>query len=107
MMEVVSPGANGHTPSAISSTIIDPDVLVRHLVDLLEITLEASTEDLERPGSLLSRFKRQDTVQRCTRFASEPQNALYVLKDIVVSDQPDDGYTSPGRSLSIFGRILY
>lgn len=93
---MVSPGANGHTPSSISSTIIDPNLVVRHLIDLLEITLGASTEDLERPGSLLSGSKRHDTVQRCTRFVSEPQNALYVLKDVILSNQTDAAYVSPG-----------
>ena len=95
-MEVVSLGANGHTPSSSSSTNIDPNVVVRHLVELLETTLGASTEDLESPGSLLSGSKRHDTVQRCTRFASEPQNVLYVLKDIVVTNQSDVDYIPPG-----------
>ena len=97
-MEVVSPGANGHTPSSISSATIDPDLVVRHLVDLLEITLGASAEDLESSGSLLSESKRHDTVQRCTRFVSEPQNALYVLKDVILSNQSDGAYIPPGMS---------
>lgn len=95
---MVSPGANGHTPSSVSSTTIDPNLVVRHLVDLLEITLGASAEDLESPGSLLSGSKRHDTVQRCTRFASEPQNALYVLKDVILSNQKDAAYVTPGMS---------
>lgn len=83
-MEVASPGqgANGHTLSSTAASIIDPNVVVQHLVDLLEITLGASTEDLEATGSLLSDSKKLDTVQRCTRFASESQVALYVQKDI-------------------------
>lgn len=85
-MEVASPGANGHAPSSIQSTTIDPNLVVQHLVDHLEVTLGASAEDLESPGSLLCVPKRQDTIQRCTRFASESQNALYVLKDVVGSD---------------------
>jgi dynein heavy chain 1, cytosolic len=93
---MVSPGANGHTPSSISAAIIDPNLVVRHLVDLLEITLGASTEDLESPGSLLSGSKRHDTVQRCTRFASEPQDALYVLKDVIPPNQLDSAQTAPG-----------
>ena len=97
-MEVVSPGANGHTTSAISSTVIDPNLLVRHLVELLELTLGASIDDLESPGSLLSESKQHETVQRCARFASEPQNALYILKDIIVANQADAGYSPPGKS---------
>lgn len=85
-MEVASPGANGHAPSSIPSTTIDPNLVVQHLVDHLEVTLGASAEDLESSGSMLCVSKRQDTMQRCTRFASESQNALYVLKDVVSPD---------------------
>lgn len=95
-MEVVSPGANGHSPSSILSTAINPSIVVRYLVDLLGITLGASTEDLENHGSLLSESKRHDTVQRCTRFASEAQVALYVLKDIVIADQSTDPLSDSG-----------
>lgn len=90
-MEVVSPGqgANGHPPSSPGPAIINPDLIVRHLVDLLEITLGASKEDLEGKGSILSESKKSDTVQRCTRFASESQVALYVQKDVVTPDEPN------------------
>ncbi len=101
---MVSPGANGHAPSSISSTTIDPDLLVRHLVDLLEVTLGASIEDLESPGSLLSGSKRYDTVQRCTRFASEPQDVIYVLKDVVVPNQSDGVHPTPGTSHELLVR---
>ena len=90
-MEVVSPGsgANGQPPSSPTPAAIDPDLIVRHLVDLLEVTLGASTEDLEGKGSLLSEAKRKDTVQRCTRFASETQVALYIQKFIGVTEIPN------------------
>lgn len=104
-MEVVSPGANGHSPSSVLSTTIDPSIVVRHLVDLLEITLGASTEDLESQGSLLSESKRHDTVQRCTRFASEPQVALYVLKDVVLTDQSTDPQNGSGIYLNKYWAI--
>lgn len=84
-MEVVTPGqgADGHhAPSTPTPAKIDPDLVVRHLVDLLEITLGASLEDLEGKGSILSEARRSDTVQRCTRFASESQVALYVQKTV-------------------------
>ena len=83
-MEVASPGqgVNGHPTVSATSSTIDPDLVIRHLVDLLEITLGASTEDLEGKGSLLSPAKRLESVQRCTRYASESQVALYVQKDI-------------------------
>ncbi|KAL8907361.1 MAG: hypothetical protein Q9207_001479 [Kuettlingeria erythrocarpa] len=82
-MEVVSPGANGHPPSAAASVAISPHAVVQHLTDLLEVTLGASPEDLESADSLFSPSKKQDTLQRCTRFAFESQVALYVQKDFV------------------------
>ena len=91
-------GANGHAPSSIQSTTIDPEVLVQHLVDLLEITLGASKDDLENTGSLLSESKRQDTIQRCTRFASESQVALYVLKDVISTDQSNSAHIGSSSS---------
>ena len=97
-MEVVSPGVNGHAPSSNSVTTIDPNVVLQHLVDLLEVTIGASAEDLERPGSLLSTYKRHDTVQRCTRFASESQVAIYVQKDVVLTDAVNgDPHGSSGQ----------
>lgn len=85
-MEVVSPGANG-VPPTNSFTSMDPNLVVQHLSNVLEVTLGASRMDLEAPGSLLSKLRRSDTIQRCTRFASESQVALYVQKDVVSADQ--------------------
>ena len=97
-MEVVSPGANGHALSSNSVTTIDPNVVIQHLADLLEVTLGASAEDLESPGSLLFASKRNDTLQRCTRFASDSQVALYVLKDLILTDPTDsDNHGSLGN----------
>ena len=90
-MEVVSPGQgpNGHPSSSPGSAIINPDLVVRYLVDILEILLGASTQDLESKGSILSETKKSDTVQRCTRFASESQVALYLQKDVISPDVPN------------------
>ncbi len=95
-MEVVSPGANGHAPSSSpATTTVDPKLVIRHLVDLLEVTLGASSEDLESPGSLLSASKRHDTVQRCARFASESQVAIYVQKDAILTESVDGDSRGP------------
>ena len=88
-MEVVSPGANGVVPSLNPFTPIDPDLVIRHLTDLLQITLGASRTDLEGPGSLLSKSRYADTLQRCARFASESQVALYVQKDVIAAHEPN------------------
>ncbi|KAI4119433.1 MAG: hypothetical protein LQ345_000679 [Seirophora villosa] len=85
-MELVTPGANGHPTFSIPPAAIDPETVVQHLTDLLEVTLGASSEDLQGYDSLLSPSRKQDTLQRCTRFASESQVALYVQKDVVESE---------------------
>ncbi|KAI9803379.1 MAG: hypothetical protein M1833_000898 [Piccolia ochrophora] len=82
---VVPPGANG-VASPPSLPTIDPTLVVEHLTDLIHITLGASDTDLQNHGSLLSKLKYSDTLQRCTRFASESQVALYVQKDLVAED---------------------
>ena len=98
-MEMVSPGVNGHLPPATSAaSIIDPGLIVEYLTDLLEITLGASSKDLESSGSLLSDSKKQDTVQRCTRFASESQVVLYVQKNDVAAVQPNGVNGSTGST---------
>ena len=101
-MEVVSPGqgVNGHPPSTSGPANINPDLVVRYLVNLLEVILGASIEDLESKGSILSESKRSDTLQRCTRFASESQVALYVQKDAVSPAVPNgraNGHVTSGR----------
>ena len=81
-MDVVSPGANGRAPSAQLSASIDSNLVVQHLVDVLEVTLGATSSDLDSPGSLLSKARKSETIQRCTRFASESQVVLYIQKDV-------------------------
>ena len=85
-MEVLSGGLNGHGPggpAAHAAHAANGESMLQHLSDLLEVTLGASPSDLESRGSLLSPASRTDTIQRCTRFASESQVALYVQKDLV------------------------
>ena len=102
-MEIASPGlqgSNGSIPAQVTGNI-DPDLVVDHLVNLLEITLGASSSDLESHGSLLSDAKRADTVQRCQRFATESQTVLYVQKDLIATDKANgvNGHSSELRSL--------
>lgn len=89
-MEVTSPtspATNGLATTAFPT--IDPNVVVEYLASILQSTLGATREDLENVGSLLSKSRYSDTVQRCTRFATESQAALYVQKDIVGGDGID------------------
>ena len=96
-MEVVSPGANGQVPPTNLPNGINPQTVVDHLVDVLGITLGASPDDLESSGSLLSKSKKSDTIQRCTRFASESQVVLYVQKDLLATDQTNGLGNSTGK----------
>jgi dynein heavy chain 1 len=80
MTEVDSPASpNGVAKDAFA---VDPILIVEYLAKVIEITLGAARKDLETGNSLLSKSRYQDTISRCTRFASENQVALYVTKDI-------------------------
>jgi dynein heavy chain 1 len=96
---LASPGANGTSTPTTTTTnafsAVTPTMLVDYLTAVLEITLGASRKDLEAPGSLLSKARYSDTVQRCTRFALESQSALYVLKSIA-ADEADGVDVSAG-----------
>lgn len=104
MMETAAPslGAPDLVVNGISSSppliIIDPAKIVEHLAAVVTITLGASREDLRREGNLLSPESHADTVQRCTRFASDSQVALYIQKEIVTgSDVVEDGSLDNGK----------
>jgi dynein heavy chain 1 len=80
MTEVDSPASpNG---VAKDTFVVDPNVIVEYLASVLEITLGATRKELENANSLLAKGRYQDTISRCTRFASENQVALYITKDI-------------------------
>ena len=84
-----NPGANGVAGAPFAA--IDPVRVVDHLTTLLEATLGATRQELEAPGSLLSRERKPDTVQRCSRFASDVQVALYIQKDKITTTALEDG----------------
>ncbi|KAI9745692.1 MAG: Dynein heavy chain, cytoplasmic [Claussenomyces sp. TS43310] len=88
LVTTASPTANGIASNGFTTTI-DPILIVEHLAAVLEITLGATRRELESIGSLLSKPRYSDTVQRCTRFATESQVALYVQKDI--NSEVEDG----------------
>ncbi|KAL3439245.1 dynein heavy chain, cytoplasmic [Aspergillus tetrazonus] len=98
-MEVASSGVPDGAPTAISQgPLVDADAVVEYLADVLRVTLGALRSELENTGSLLSKTKYSETAQRCLRFASESQVALYVQKDLVASDHTNgtaDGEEPP------------
>jgi len=88
----LAPGAANGTIRSPSPTppLIDPQIIVDHLEKVLDVSLGAAQQDLYAPGSLLSAAKLQDTLQRCARFASEGQSALYISQD-AADDFHSDG----------------
>ncbi|KAH6718072.1 cytoplasmic dynein-like protein 1 heavy chain 1 [Leptodontidium sp. MPI-SDFR-AT-0119] len=87
MMEslVASPGPASPKPNGTDTFTIDPSIIVDYLASVLEITLGATRKELENSGSLLSPESRIPTLQRCSRFASENQVALYVSKEVAAA----------------------
>ena len=84
-----SPGANGVSTTPFAT--IDPARVVDHLATLLEATLGATRAELEAPGSLLSKARYSDTVQRCSRFALDAQVALYIQKNLAATEALENG----------------
>lgn len=104
MMEAVvsplgpqSPGTNGASSTSFAS--IDPTLIVDYLANVISIALGASRPELEAPGNLLSADSYSDTIQRCSRFATDTQVALYIQKDIKSSgEEVLDGPVDNGQS---------
>lgn len=93
-----SPGTNGISPSAFIT--IDPNLVVDYLASVVTIALGATRDELERPDNLLSKANYADTVQRCSRFATDAHVALYVQKDVKPSDDIADGPVDNGMGSS-------
>lgn len=85
MMETMGTSPTG-SPKGTDVFSVDAALIVEYLAKVLEITLGATRQELERAGSLLSSDARPHTIQRCTRFASETQVALYVTKEIASAE---------------------
>ncbi|EOO03106.1 putative dynein heavy chain protein [Phaeoacremonium minimum UCRPA7] len=91
---VASPQAAGPGPNGVNGTpfaTIDPVRVLEHLALLLEVALGATREELEAPGSLLSKARYTDTLQRCVRFAGDSMVSLYIQKDLAASPQIENG----------------
>jgi dynein heavy chain 1 len=86
---IASPASPANGVASNPFHTIDPTLVVDHLVALLNVTLGATRRDLENVGSLLSKGRYSDTIQRCTRFATESQVALYVQKDVTLEAGSD------------------
>ena len=106
MVQGVNGVANG-TPTAPTpnTTSVDPQAIIKYLSSVLEVTLGADEEELSCPGSLLHESNLEETVARCTRFAVEPQTALYVLRQAPASPQPN-GYVNGDESPHLDNYVL-
>ncbi|TWU76393.1 hypothetical protein ED733_006599 [Metarhizium rileyi] len=97
-MEVSSPPGqnpvattNGANAPAPAFPTIEPERVVEHLAAVCQVALGATREDLERPGNLLHTSRYAETVLRCTRFANDTQNVLYIQKDVAPSSAVENG----------------
>ncbi|KAJ5973393.1 hypothetical protein N7481_010603 [Penicillium waksmanii] len=86
-MEVATPGVPNGVPTTDTTAVVDSGTVIQYLTEVLQVTLGALKSELESAGSLLSAAKYNETAQRCTRFASESQVALYVQKDIAAAEE--------------------
>ncbi|EFW19348.1 hypothetical protein D8B26_007588 [Coccidioides posadasii str. Silveira] len=97
-MEVASQGvSNGLAPPTTFPTT-DPTIVVQHLAEVLQGTLGALRKDLECTGSLLSTSKYSETLQRCSRFASESQTAIYAHKEVAEVEDTNGTEEEPSSS---------
>lgn len=96
-MEVASSGVPNGVSAAEATALVDSGAVIQYLTEVLQVTLGAQKSELESDGSLLSESRYNDTLQRCTRFASESQVALYVQKDIVAAEETNGEAEEQGR----------
>lgn len=86
----VSP-LNGDTNGSAALVAMDSARVLEHVAGLLEAALGATREELEAPGSLLSKARYSDTLQRCTRFTNDAQMSMFIQKDLPAAPQLENG----------------
>jgi len=101
-MEVASTEVLNGVPTPDTAALVDSGAVIQYLTEVLQVTLGALKSELETAGSLLSEPRYDETVQRCTRFASESQVALYVQKDIAGAEETNGETEGPGELLRRF-----
>jgi dynein heavy chain 1 len=103
--------ANPVLPNGVSSpgggySTFDASSLAKHINDVLLVTANATQHELESPGSLFAKARLAETTTRLTRYATEPQTALYIQKDLVASDTPDGEEDKPCKSGQLLGLCI-
>lgn len=80
-MEVVSSAVpNGNGPVSMPEPA-DPLAVLEHIVNLIETSLGAARRELEAIGSLLSKSKHAESLEKCAQFAVDSHVAIYAQKD--------------------------
>lgn len=70
----------------------DPSDVLEHIIKLIQANLGAARRELDAVGSLLSQSNRSLTLERCGRFATEPQVALFAQKDVQTNRANGDSH---------------
>lgn len=85
------PAPSSPTPTPTPFPTIEPERVVNHLAAICEIALGSSRADLELPGNLLHKASYGETISRCSRFANDTLNVLYIQKDVVQAGSLENG----------------
>ena len=101
-MEVASTGVPNGVSTPETAALVDSGAVIQYLTEVLQVTLGALKSELETAGSLLSEARYNETLHRCTRFASEPQVAIYVQKDIADAAETNGETEGQGKLICAF-----
>ncbi|KAF2396617.1 cytoplasmic dynein-like protein 1 heavy chain 1 [Trichodelitschia bisporula] len=97
-------GVNGNGLGTPVPSTVDPELLVDHFHNIAKLLLGATDEDLKAPGSFLNPAKLSETLQRCSRFAQESQDAaLYLVQEGVELNV--DGSNDSSAALEFIYRL--
>src|ERR1700761_4486560 len=80
-MDILSTPNGDSAPTALLEPV-DPLDVLNHIASLIETTLGAARRELEAVGSLLSKASHAESLNKCARFAADPQTTLYAQKDV-------------------------
>jgi dynein heavy chain 1 len=90
-----SPGPNGVTSPPFAA--IDAEVVYDYIRQQLQVTLGATSSELESIGSLFHPSSYDEVIQRIGRFAAESQSALYIQKESVTEGELGDATQESGE----------
>ncbi len=80
-MEVLSSAVpNGNGPVSMQQPA-DPLAVLEHIANLVEVALGAARRELEAVGSLLSKSKHAESLDKCAQFAADSHVAIYAQKE--------------------------